>query len=63
MTDERFRLRYNRYRKLIGSSPILQHGSDYQQESLLRAAENAHRLLHIAVGQGFRFIAGAEEEL
>jgi hypothetical protein len=34
MTDERFRLRYNRYRKLIGSSPILEHGSDYQQESL-----------------------------
>ena len=37
MTDARFRQRYERYRNLIGNSPILKYGSDYQQESLLRA--------------------------
>jgi hypothetical protein len=45
MTEERFRLRYQRYRKLVAESPILKYGSDYQQDGLLRAAENSYRLL------------------
>jgi hypothetical protein len=53
MTDARFRLRYDRYRKLLSNSPILRDGSDYQQESLLRAAENAHRLLESPSAKAF----------
>ncbi|HUS04766.1 MAG TPA: DUF1501 domain-containing protein [Bryobacteraceae bacterium] len=53
MTGERFALRYDRYRKLMASSPILREGSDYQQESLLRAAENAHRLLKSPSAKAF----------
>jgi hypothetical protein len=53
MTDARFRQRYERYRNLIGNSPILKYGSDYQQESLLRAAENAHRLLESPSAKAF----------
>ena len=53
MTDARFRLRYDRYRNLIANSPVLTHGSDYQQESLLRATENAHRLLESPSAKAF----------
>lgn len=53
MTDARFRRRYERYLNLIGNSPILKYGSDYQQESLLRAAENAHHLLESPSAKAF----------
>jgi hypothetical protein len=53
MTGARFRLRHERYRKLMAASPILREGSDYQQESLLRAAENAHRLLESPSAKAF----------
>jgi hypothetical protein len=53
MTEARFQSRHERYRKLIGESPILKYGSDYQQEGLLRAAENAHRLLSSPSAKAF----------
>ena len=49
----RFRQRHERYRQLVESSPILQQGSDYQQESLLRSVENAHRLLNSPAAKAF----------
>ena len=49
----RFRQRHERYRQLVESSPILKQGSDYQQESLLRSVENAHRLLDSPAAKAF----------
>jgi hypothetical protein len=46
MTPARFRARYRRYRELVRRSPLGEHGSAYQQESMLRALENADRLLN-----------------
>jgi Protein of unknown function (DUF1501) len=45
MTAERFDARLKRYRELVKSSPLGDLASDYHQESMLRAVENAHRLL------------------
>ena len=53
MTDERFRRRYAAYKKLVESSPVMKYGSDYQQESLLRSMENAHRLLTSPAAKAF----------
>jgi Protein of unknown function (DUF1501) len=49
----RFRKRHERYQQLVKSSPILQGGSGYQQESLLRSVENAHRLLNSPAAKAF----------
>jgi Protein of unknown function (DUF1501) len=46
MTPERFRARQRRFRELVARSPLGESGSDYQQESMLRAIENAYRLLN-----------------
>jgi hypothetical protein len=53
MTDGRFRARYERYRRLVESSPIVKYGSDYQQESLERSLEKAHRLVTSGVAKAF----------
>jgi hypothetical protein len=53
MTDGRFRARYERYRKLVEASPIMKYGSDYQQESLERSLEKAHRLVTSGVAKAF----------
>jgi len=45
MTPSRFENRYKAYRKMIEASPIGQHGSAYQRDSLMAAMDNAHRLL------------------
>jgi hypothetical protein len=45
MTPQRFESRYKHYRELVLRSPLGEHGSDHQQESMIRAMENAHRLL------------------
>lgn len=45
MTPERFESRQSFFRKLHAASPIMEHGSGYQRESLLRATDNAYRLL------------------
>ncbi|MBI3668071.1 MAG: DUF1501 domain-containing protein [Acidobacteria bacterium] len=53
MGAQRFRERYGRYRRLVEANPILKYGSDYQQESLLRSVENAHRLLTSPAAKAF----------
>ncbi len=45
MTPHRFANRYKFYKDLISKSQIGRQGSAYQQESMLRAMDNAHRLL------------------
>jgi hypothetical protein len=46
MTPERFESRYKHYRELVLRSPLGEHGSDHQQQSMIRAMENAYRLLN-----------------
>jgi hypothetical protein len=45
MTPARFEARWKHYRELVERSPRGQTASDYQRESMIRAMENAHRLL------------------
>jgi uncharacterized protein (DUF1501 family) len=45
MTPERFESRYKHFRELVRRGPLGKQGSDHQQESMIRAMENAHRLL------------------
>ncbi|MCH7988361.1 MAG: DUF1501 domain-containing protein [Planctomycetes bacterium] len=41
----RFQNRYRLYKKMVSRMPQARYMSDYQQESMMRAMENAHRLL------------------
>ncbi len=45
MSAERFERRRDLYKQMVSASPIIRYGSDYQQESLLRSMDAAHRLL------------------
>lgn len=45
MKAGRFQNRYQLYRKLVEQNPHTRDVSDFQQESLIRAMDNAHRLL------------------
>jgi Protein of unknown function (DUF1501) len=53
MTPGRFESRSQFFKQLLAASPIGEHGSAYQQESLLRAYENAHRLLSSPAAKAF----------
>lgn len=53
MSPSRFENRDKFYRKLVAESPIGQYGSDYQQQSLLRSMDNAHRLLSSPASKAF----------
>jgi Protein of unknown function (DUF1501) len=53
MSASRFENRDKLYRKLVAQSPIGQHGSDFQKESLLRSLDNAHRLLSSPAAKAF----------
>src|SRR5436190_315476 len=53
MTPSRFENRDKFYRKLVENSPVMQHGSGYQRESLLRSMDNAHRLLSSPAAKAF----------
>jgi hypothetical protein len=53
MTPDRFTDRNAFYKKLMAASPIGEHGSGYQKDSLLRAMDNAHRLLSSPAAQAF----------
>jgi hypothetical protein len=53
MTPGRFEDRNQFYRRLLEASPIGQHGSDFQKDSLLRAYDNAHRLLSSPAAKAF----------
>jgi hypothetical protein len=46
MTPERFEARQKRFKELLKQSPAGELASDYHQESMLRAIDNAHRLLN-----------------
>src|ERR1700730_17585143 len=45
MTRERFEARQKRFKELVGRSPLGELASDYHQESMLGAIDNAYRLL------------------
>ena len=45
MTRERFETRQKHFKQLVNESPLGELASDYHQESMLRAIDNAHRLL------------------
>jgi hypothetical protein len=45
MTPERFEARQKKYRELLKRSPAGELASDHHHESMLRAIDNAHRLL------------------
>ncbi len=53
VTEERFRGRYQQYKKLLDANPIMKYGSEYQKDSLLRSVENAHRLLSSPAAKAF----------
>ncbi|MBI5769158.1 MAG: DUF1501 domain-containing protein [Verrucomicrobia bacterium] len=53
MSPGRFANRDKFYRDLLAASPIGQEGSTYQKESLLRAMDNAHRLLSSPAAKAF----------
>ena len=53
MTPERFERRYKHFRELVKRSPDGSRASDYHQESMLRAMENAYRLLNSPERQAF----------
>lgn len=52
-TEARFHRRYEAYQQLQASNPVLKHGSSFQQESLLRSVEGAHRLLSSPAAKAF----------
>ena len=53
MSPGRFASREKFYRELLAASPVGRAGSSYQQESLLRAMDNAHRLLSSPAARAF----------
>ncbi len=53
MTPSRFQNRYKHYKALAEASPVGQYGSGYQKESLVRAMDNAHRLLSSPAAKAF----------
>jgi hypothetical protein len=53
MTPERFQSRHALYQRLLAASPIGEHGSEYQRDSLLRSLDNAHRLLSSPAAKAF----------
>jgi len=53
MTPERFANREKMFKKLVAASPIGEHGSDYQRDSLLRSLDNAYRLLSSPASKAF----------
>ncbi|MBI4624210.1 MAG: DUF1501 domain-containing protein [Verrucomicrobia bacterium] len=53
MSPDRFANRGAFYRRLLEASPIGRDGSSYQKESLLRAMDNAHRLLSSPAAKAF----------
>src|SRR6478609_7370277 len=53
MTPGRFSSRERAFRRMLRSSPVGELASDYHQESMVRAFENAHRLLSSAERDAF----------
>ena len=53
MTPGRFEDRNRFYKRLMEASPVGHYGSAYQRDSLLRAMDNAHRLLSSPAAKAF----------
>lgn len=53
MTGERFTNRDKLFRKLVDQSPHRDYASDFQQESMMRSMDNAHRLLSSTEREAF----------
>ena len=53
MTPGRFANRYRHYKELVKRSSMAESGSAYQQESMMRAMDNAHRLLSSPEAKAF----------
>ncbi|MCC7085042.1 MAG: DUF1501 domain-containing protein [Pirellulales bacterium] len=53
MTPQRFAARHHRFQELVKESPLGQYGSEFQQESMVRSMENAHRLLSSSEAKAF----------
>jgi hypothetical protein len=53
MDGGRFENRYRMFKKLVAESPQSRYASEYQQESMLRSLEAAHRLLNSDDKQAF----------
>jgi hypothetical protein len=63
MDAGRFANRYKLYRKLVDGNPNRDFMSDYQQESMLRSLENAHRLLGSKDKEAFDLTTEPKESL
>ena len=53
MSRERFESRQKHYERLVKQSPLGELASDYHQQSMLRAVDNAHRLLNSPARDAF----------
>jgi hypothetical protein len=53
MTPGRFENREKFFKKLLAASPVGEHGSSYQKDSLLRSLDNAYRLLSSPAAKAF----------
>jgi len=53
MTMGRFESREKLFKKLVAASPVGEHGSSYQKDSLLRSHDNAYRLLGSPAAKAF----------
>jgi hypothetical protein len=61
MKENRFGNRYRLFKQLVDANPNRELMSDYQQESLLRSMDNAHRLLSSKDRQAFNIEAEPKE--
>ncbi len=63
MEPGRFANRYKLYKKLVDQTPGRDFMSDFQQESMLRSMENAHRLLGSKEREAFDITKESQETL
>ena len=63
MSPERFEARYRQYRELVLRSPLGEHGSGYQQESMIRGDGECLSAAEVAGARGVRPGPGAAREL
>ncbi len=52
-TGDRFARRYEAYKQLLANNPVLKYGSGFQQDSLMKSVESAHRLLASPAAKAF----------
>lgn len=53
MSLKRFEARYKLYKELVNKNRLMEEGSDYQRESLMRSMEQSYRLLNSPEAQVF----------